>query len=197
MNIHPEEKQRIEYRLAPLAAMFPNWKPDDLTTEAYVVALADVDPLSLEAAILHLLSQPLKFMPSAGEIRHASFDLQAGNGGPPTAYEAWGIVGTAIKAGAGYPVTGVYPAPDVHPLVEKTVNYIGGWRHLAASENYTADRARFIEAYNQVREREVEQVRMLPQVREQMKALADGLSMVNARRLEDHQKREEQNDELP
>ena len=191
MNIPPDEKQRIEYRLAPLAAMFPNWKPDDLTIEAYVIALVDVDPLSLEAAILHLLSQDRDFMPTAGTIRHTSFDLQAGNGGPPAPYEAWGIVGTAIKAGAGYPVAGVYPAPDVHPLVELAVNYVGGWRHLAASENYTADRARFIDAYNQVREREDEQVRMLPQVREQLKALADRLSMVNARRLEDHQAKEQ------
>ena len=190
MKIEPAERQRIIKNLAPLAAMFPNWKPDDYTIEAYVIALADLDPLSLEAAIFHLLSQPLRFMPSAGTIRHSAFDLQAGNGGPPSAYEAWGMVGTAIKAGAGYPVAGVYQAPDVHPLVEKTVNYIGGWRHLAASENYTADRARFIDAYNQVREREVEQVRMLPQVREQLKALADRLSIGRARVLEDQQAKE-------
>ena len=191
MNIDPEEKQRIEYRLAPLAAMFPNWKPDALTIEAYVVALVDVDPLSLESAILHLLSQPLSFMPTAGTIRHTAFDLQAGNGGPPTAYEAWGLVGTAIKAGAGYPVAGVFSKPDVHPLVEKAVNFIGGWRHLAASENYTADRARFVDAYNQVREREIEDVRMLPQVREQLKILADGLSIGSSVRvLEDQQAKE-------
>lgn len=191
MNISPEEKQRIQYRLAPLAAMFPNWKPDDLTIEAYVVALVDIDPLSLEASILHLLSQPRDFMPTAGTIRHVAFDLQAGNGGPPGAYEAWEIVGKAIKAGAGYPTVGVYPDPDVHPLVEKTVGYIGGWRHLAASENYIADRARFVDAYNQVREREVEQVRMLPQVREQLKILADNLSANNPRRLEDQRAKKE------
>ena len=187
MNIPPEEKQRIEYRLAPLAAMFPNWKPDDLTIEAYVVALADIDPLSLESAILHLLSQDRDFMPTAGTIRHTSFDLQAGNGGPPTAYEAWELAGKAINAGAGYPVTGIFQDPDVHPLVDKAVRYIGGWRQLATSENYVSDRARFIDAYNQVREREIEEVRMLPQVREQVKALADGLSIDRVRMIEDQQ----------
>lgn len=187
MTIDPNEKQRIEHRLAPLAAMFPNWKPDALTIEAYVVALADVDPLSLEASILHLLSQSREFMPTAGTIRHTAFDLQAGNGGPPTAYEAWEMVQIAKDAGAGYPVAGVFEKPEVHPLVEKAVNYVGGWRHLVESENYTADRARFVDAYNQVREREIEQVRMLPQVREQLKALADGLKMDNVRVLEDQQ----------
>jgi len=187
MKIHPDERQRIEYGLAGLMAQFPNWKPDDLTIEGYVRVLIDIDPLLLESAILHLLSQKREFMPVAGTIRHTAFDLEAGNGGPPTAYEVWELAGKALNAGAGYPVAGVFQPPGIHPLVEKAVRYIGGWRQLATSENYVSDRARFVDAYNQVREREIEEVRMLPQVREQVKALADGLSIDRVRMIEDQQ----------
>lgn len=179
--VNTNDRQRILESIAPLVSMFPHWKPDDFTIEAYIQTLADVDPLSLEAAALHLLSQPLEFMPTAGTIRHTAFDLSDGRE-TPTPGEAWEITRQALRAGAGYPTAGVYKTPEVHPLVETAVRHVGGWRHLATSENYTADRARFLEAYKQVRSMAHGAARMLPQVRDHVKALADRMSQT--KRLE-------------
>lgn len=174
-KIPAEDQTRIRQTLAPLAGMFPHWDPGDETIMGYIVTLADLDSLLLESAVFHLLSQPLKFMPTAGEIRHAAFDLRDGNGGPPDPYEAWAQVEQAKNNGAGNPL---FKDRDhnVHPLVEKAVRYIGGWRNLAMSENHVSDRARFIDAYGQVKDREIEDQRMLPEVRDTMKALADQLA---------------------
>ncbi len=175
-GVDEETRQLIHERIAPLSGQFPNWHADELTVEGYVIVLADLDPLMLESAIFHLMSQRREFMPTAGTIRHAAFDLAQGNGGPPDPFEAWEQVNQALLNGAGHPIVGEGMTPAVHPLVEKAVRYIGGWRYLSASDNPVADRAHFVKAYKQTVDREVEDLRMLPQVRERIKALADSLA---------------------
>jgi len=151
--ITEQDRQRVAERLAPLAAMFPNWKPTPQTIEAYVVVLADVDPFLLEAAIFELLSRPLEFMPVAGKIRQVAFDL----GAPaiPDPYEAWSEV-------LGY----FRGQTDVHPMVDRAVALLGGWKLLGQSENQVADRARFLECYRMATEKSEDSRRALPQVKQ-------------------------------
>ena len=171
--IDEETRQRIQVRLGPLVAMFPNFHPTIETFEAYVMVLADIDSAVLETAVLHLLEQPLDFMPTAGRIREVAFDLadNAGGSGIPDAYAAWEEVLSAIRE------YGSYRTPIFsNELIERAVRHVGGWRELCASENTVADRARFLEAFSRLRSRHREDSRMMPVVRDQMKLLAGKLS---------------------
>lgn len=59
-----------------------------------------------------------------------------------------------------------------HPLVAKTVHMLGGLDAIL-TDNPTADRARFVDAYNEILERERSKIGMVPEVREYVNALTD------------------------
>lgn len=160
MPINENDRQRIIQGLAPLASMFPNWKPSRETIEVYVQILADLDPLMLEASIFHLLSIDLEFMPSAGRIRQVAFDMLHTD--LPDPYEAWEQVIRDVRAGAGHPIART--EPKAHSLAIRAVEMIGGWEMLATSELIAADRKRFIECYRALRSYKQTEYRRLPLV---------------------------------
>lgn len=178
MEINENDRQRVLEKLAPLVAMFPHYKPEnaDLTFEVYVRMLVDLDPLMLEAGILHLLSQPLEFMPSAGVIRQTGFDLRARAAGVLTPYEAWAEVRAYIDAGAGHPISGRGLNGHPDPAIQKAVKSVGGWRVLSLSENLVADRARFVDSYRELCRRDTEMATTHPEVQAIMGKLAGQLS---------------------
>jgi len=181
--IDEPDRQRVLERLAPLVAAFPNFHPDPATFEAYVLVLVDVDPLLLEAAILQLISRPLEFMPSPGRIREEALDLMDGRLSGP---DAWALVAQELRRGVGHftgpvvayvpgsdqPVTSYGEEPRVPPDVQRAVDAVGGWSRLRSSDNYSADRARFLEAYAVYADRSRNDARMLPAVRQVVSALA-------------------------
>lgn len=162
MQITDDDRIRITERLAPLAAMFPNWKPERATIEAYVIVLADLDQDLLDAAIVEMLGRDLDFMPTAGKVRQAAFDL--GSDGLPIAGEAWETVLDDVRNGAGHPV--LQTPPKSHPLAQKAARQVGGWRYLALSENPIADRARFLQIYQDLMQQERHTQRRIPVVRQ-------------------------------
>jgi hypothetical protein len=182
-EIPEHDRQRVLEVIAPLVAMFPNFKPEqpEITFEIYVRILVDMDPLMLEAAIFSLLSQPLEFMPTAGKIRHTAASLVDRASGVMDAFEAWGLVQSCLDAGAGHPIIGQSFNGSGDKQVDKAVRYLGGWRSLSMSDNHTADRARFIQCWDRMSERDREERTMLPQIRQAIAALTDDLVADRAR----------------
>jgi len=133
--------------------------------KAYELVLGDLEPELLEAAVVQCLAT-CRFFPRPAEIRDAAFDLR--KGGKPSCYDGWAEVTEQIRH------KGLYGQPEFsHPAIEDAVRQVGGWQFLCLSENPVADRARFVEAYEQADRRSDKAERMLPQV----KALAARLAL--------------------
>jgi hypothetical protein len=136
---------QVHKLVAVLAASFPAARGDAGTIAAYQRMLADLDYPAANAAVERLIATS-KRLPTVAEVRDAVLALTAGearNGG-----EAWGDVLKAIRR-YGYMRT---PGVDFHfddPVVANTVRALS-WQELCSSENAVADRARFIETYDQL-----------------------------------------------
>lgn len=143
-----------------LSAAFPNFKPSELTAEVYLQTLADIDTDELKAAVLHCITQSGRaFAPSVGEIRGAVAELRSLASRVPSSYQAWQEVQHQIIINGGD-----HGHPEwSSPLVEEAVKRMG-WRNLRMSEDQTADRARFLQCYEQIVERATKEEMLLPQV---------------------------------
>ncbi len=163
-------RQDVFKTLTFLAALYPRFKLTPETGNSYALILADIPADLLHQAAVHLGSTNT-FFPSAAELRQAVFDLSDRAQGILTAGEAWAEV--CEKFGQGF---SRYRAPDkwTSPVVHDALRAIGGWRYLCDSENLTADRARFIQAYQALAKRAQTDRRMLPEVRATVERLSDG-----------------------
>jgi hypothetical protein len=143
-----------------ISVAYPNWQVTEQTNEVYYQCLADIATDELKAAVLHCITEPgRKFAPSVGELRGAIGDIRVRVNNVPTTYAAWQEVLEQIR------YTGSYGVPQFSsPLIERAVRQLG-WRELCLSENQTADRARFVQCYDQLVERATKDDVMLPEVR--------------------------------
>ena len=146
--------------VAMIGAAYPNFKATEMTLDVYYQTLKDLDYDLLKAATLHAIAQPRRaFAPSVGEIRGAVSDILQQSSHMPSSFEAWNEFLQQARA------VGHMGTPEFsHPLVAKTVKVLG-WRELCLSENQVADRARFIQAYEQLAERASRDMVMLPSVK--------------------------------
>lgn len=168
------EKQRVVGELAKLVAIFPKHPLTRDTVEVYAQALASVDPLTLEAAISHLVTTA-RFFPKPSEILDAVFDLEARAAGLPDPEQAWELVDRELMNGRGHPIVGRDLESNLPSSIEQAVRAVGGWRYLCESENLTADRARFVDAYRAALRRQSEDRRMLPPVHREIRRLSGKL----------------------
>jgi hypothetical protein len=154
------EAKDIMQILSVISEAFPNFKQTELTPEVYYQCLNDIPTDELKAAVLHCVCQTGRaFAPSIGEIRGAVADIRRTASNTPSAYEAWQIVCRAITE------IGSYGSPQFEsPLIDRVVRNLG-WRNLCLSENQVADRARFLQAYEQLLERATKEEMLLPEVR--------------------------------
>ena len=155
-----------------LITMYPYFSkertPADLkeTLKLYQELLADIPgELLVIAARQHMASS--KFFPTPTELRDPLHSLL----GPrhETALEAWGSIHkAAAKPRNYYDVDGnFYGEPTFdNPITQRLVDAMGGIDTISKSDNPTADRARFIEAYNDLVLRESDEVRLLPETRQ-------------------------------
>lgn len=143
-----------------LSASYPNWNVTALTNEVYYQDLKDIPADELLLAARHCRSEAgRKFAPSVGEIRGAVMELRRASMNIPSAYDAWQEVLRVISD------VGSYGSPEwSSPLIEKVVNSLG-WRNLCMSENQVSDRARFLEAYEQLSNRAEKETMLIPEVR--------------------------------
>jgi len=155
------DTQDIAELVAKLSAAYPNWKPTKYTVEVYYTDLRDIPADELQAAAQHCRSEAGRaFAPSVGELRGAVMELRRSMLNIPSAYEAWEEVCRQIVENGGEFGNPVWSSP----LVEKAVKSLG-WRNLRMSENQTADRARFIEAFEQLSVRAEKEQMLIPEVR--------------------------------
>ncbi len=142
-------------------AAFPNFKPSELTPEVYMQTLGDIPTEELKAAVLHCLSESGRaFAPSIGEIRGAVSELRSYAANVPSPFQAWQEVLQQMNENGGDFGNPVWS----HPLIERAVRAIG-WRNLRMSENPIADRARFLQCFEQLQERAARENMLLPEVR--------------------------------
>lgn len=171
----PDDKA-IAKVLIVLSSAYPRFDITQPTIRIYEEVLADIPPEILQLAAKAVISESV-FFPTVAELRKKAFEIMEDQHSLPSAFEAWSEARRYLSEGRGHPIIGNGRDWDIDPLLDKVVRNVGGWRHLATSENLAADRARFIQAYETTVEREQEVARMLPQVRELTAQLA------NSRRL--------------
>ena len=137
---------------------------------AYHRILHDINAELLDAAALEL-GGTSKFFPAAAELRQTAFGLKAIASGELTAGDAWAMVSKAFGTHGHY--QGI---PDhFPPLVKRAVDAMGGWTELCMSKNGMADRAHFLKVYDTLDTRTKQETRMLPEVSNVVKQLAEGM----------------------
>jgi hypothetical protein len=153
--------------LAFLQSAYPRQKWPAATVETYRAILSDLPPEVVAAVVLDWCSGDHEWPPTAGQLRQLAFDLLDRQAGVPSADEAFAEVARAIRQ------IGRGAAPRwSHPHIGAAVAAIGGWMLLCESDNFTADRARFLDGYERIAGQRRHDERMLPQVRA---AIAHGL----------------------
>lgn len=136
---------QIKKLVAVMVAAHPSSKVSEESIAVYARMLADLDYPAANAAVEQLLATS-KWMPTVAEIRERVVSLHAGEvraGG-----EAWGSVLKAIRGAGRYRIPGADFA-FIDPVTAECVAAMS-WVELCDSENPTADRARFIELYDQL-----------------------------------------------
>lgn len=125
--------------------------------DAWHPMLNDMEPTIFEKALARCL-QSSEFLPSVAAIRKAAAALVEPD--QDVGLKQWGEVLRAIgRVGAHR------PAPTfADPITDQCVRSLG-WAELCASENATADRARFIEAYNSIAATRQREAALSPQLR--------------------------------
>lgn len=136
-----ETKQLI----ARAVVAYPFSQKTDLTNTIQVWAelLADISyPLANAALARHITTK--NYFPTIAEIRSAVAEMSGVNSELPSAEDAWKEVMKKLD---------YYSRPKYsHPLIQQAVDCIG-YISLCNSENPVADRAHFYRAYNNYRDR--------------------------------------------
>lgn len=182
------DKKTIAGLVMSLSAAFPNWKPNEYTVEVYFQDLQDIPADELVIAAQACRSQAgRQFAPSTGELRGAVAELRRAVVNLPSPMQAWGEVCKQIVENGGDFGKPVWS----NPLIEQVVNSMG-WRNLRMSEDTTADRARFLQAFERLSERAQTEQMYLPQVRQYIEARGGNLLGVGqiAKQLADGVKHE-------
>jgi hypothetical protein len=131
------------------------------TLRLYYQLLSDLPIEQIKAAVLRHVSCS-KWFPTVAELREASTVLSAAP--LPSAIEAWGEVLDAMAGIEGYCFADHVTVPRfANPITARLVDAMG-WRALCGSENGIADRARFIESYEQLAARNEREQRLPAQL---------------------------------
>jgi hypothetical protein len=130
---------------AMLSAAFPRPQMTEPTMKVYQAMLLDLDRDTVHKAACRLIATA-KWLPTVSEIRSAAIEVKRGE--RRLAGEAWGDVNMAIRR------FGRFQVPEFDdPVVADCVRQMG-WLSLCDSTNDPADRARFIELYDGLAQRE-------------------------------------------
>jgi len=154
--------------LAPIVATYDRFDASKAKMQVFYKILGDLPEAVLEAAVLDYLSES-KWPPTPADLRRQAFGLL--DEGQGDAYDGWNAAMKAVRSPYGGRYASMPRFKD--PLVARTIERIGGWINFCAGEgDFTSNRARFIEAYRALKDREQRQMRMLPEIRETAKMLS-------------------------
>ena len=170
--------EQIEFMkvMGTLAALYPRFNLTDATMEAYYGVLSDLPIELIKAAALELGSQDSPWFPSAGQLRQAAFNLLEQQDGCLTAGEAWAEARRVLLSDANCPGVSVAGLEDFSdPIVYAAVIAVGGPGILRLKNDAEhTTRARFMNEYKALKERQRQTRRMLPQVAETAARLSAG-----------------------
>jgi hypothetical protein len=130
-----------------LVGAFPQAKFDAVSRDVYERMLLDLDAPDTRSAVQRLIRSS-RFLPSIAEIRRAVADATLGP--KRSGAEAWIDVAYEIRR-VGYCGTPRFDDDVTRRLVDRW-----GWRRLCLEGSWESDRARFIEAYDEIAGRERE-----------------------------------------
>jgi len=162
------EREEFAEVMAWITAAFPHQEFTAPTVEVYFEMLHDLPSEILKASLVKVAASEEFISPA--KVRSAAGDLSPYLLGLPDPYDAWEQVYRAVKDGAGHPITRY--VPDLHPLIVKAVDQIGGWTTLSRSEAPHFDKKRFLEAYKMLSTRKREIIQMPKQIRDLAKKLS-------------------------
>ena len=161
----------ISKLIAKLSAAYPNFTPNEFTTEIYFEDLQDLPTDLLMVAFQHCRTNTLRdqrFAPSAGEIRQAAADIKRQSQKVPSGIEAWGEL-LHVPATEQYKrvtddnVIETTPYQWSHPLVRK-VAVMMGFPKFPDWEYESFERVAFLKAYESELQSYLKQDNQLPQV---------------------------------
>ena len=138
---YDEAKQLI----ARAIVIYPHMKTGALeeTAKVWSEMLSDIDYADAMMALKKHVANS-DFPPTIASIRKNAKEIYQLYDGIPTAEEAWTEVMRTLNR---------YKRPQyTNPLIDKAVDFMG-YANLCDSENAMADRAQFIKAYNNLKER--------------------------------------------
>lgn len=163
----PEQVQDVWAMCAVAYSQFLKDSPEDLARKLrlYEIMLADIPAEVLEAAAMQHIATGT-FFPTIAELRTIAVLLMAPE--PAPAIEEWGEVVREI-ARTGYTGSPKFQNPATARVVASM-----GWVNLCMSTNPAADRARFIEGFNAIVQRERQSLLTHPIVRQVAERLAAG-----------------------
>jgi hypothetical protein len=159
--------------LGVLTLAYPKSELKPGMAEVYSSLLSEIPVSILEAAAKQIMVENT-FFPSIAELRNKSLELMSGVKELPLPAEAYNfainyypewheITGEMTEAGAYVCVTHYYEW--VHPLVEQAAKLMG-WPDKFPTNNPMADRSQFFKVYESLVNREVEQNKLLPEVKQ-------------------------------
>lgn len=127
----------------------PHSRKGPLTSEVYESMILDLDFGICQSVIVRLIAT-CQWLPTIRDIRRA-YSEQVG--GVRSGAEAWGIVLQAVRR------VGRYSTPQfADPLITRAVAMFGSWEAVCNSpEDDPAGRARFIDLYDRLQERRIQQ----------------------------------------
>lgn len=151
---------------------FPNYHPTlegkPNSVDVYLDLLGDMPADTLMVATKTACAERgREFAPSAGEIRAAATQLHRLASGTPEAAEAWAAIMESFRV-----VKSQRSKLLEHPIVAEAIRCMGGLDTIGMSENNMADRAHFLKIYDQLLQRGLDDVAMLPETLEYVKRVA-------------------------
>ncbi|HEY1551121.1 MAG TPA: hypothetical protein VGG28_25000 [Kofleriaceae bacterium] len=139
--------------------------------EAYAAALGDLDVEAVRAAVIRIV-RTSKWLPTVADIRSEVGELA--HAASRAGLEAWGDIVRAMQRYGSHRTPGIdftFDDPVIAELVSSTL-----WRELCGSDNAVADRARFVDAYNQKSQHERKEIAASVGATRELKQLAGGIA---------------------
>ncbi len=137
---------RLRQLIGDLGAAFPRATPPNATLRLYVRELADLPIAALERAVPTII-RTSEFFPTIRTIREAVAELTLELPNEHEALEqinarvAWGRKEERLRG----------DAPEIHPLVLRALNLVGGWPALRSAEKPSVMTGQFLRLYRELR----------------------------------------------
>ena len=138
-------RSEVAELVAMLIAAYPRAHINEATSRIYEADLIDLDADMAHRAVVKL-RRSSKWFPTIAEIREAAHDIASPN--QSTALEAWGKVCSAAER------RGSHWSPRFRCAITQRCVEAMGWRYICRSGNDAADRARFVQLYDELGRRE-------------------------------------------